>query len=351
MNLEEEIKRLEEELRKTPYNKATQHHIGRLKARIAQLRRELEKRSSRGAQKESRVKKQGDATVALVGGPSVGKSTLFNALTNANSEVGDYDFTTLEAVPGMMEYNKAQIQILDLPGIIEGASKGRGGGREIISMVRMADLVLFVVDPWDVEKWRDWERELHECGIRVNRSPPDIKIRKMDRGGIKIQRRMDTELSDEEIMGILREFRIHNAEVSINDGCTAEDLIDVLAGNRKYVKALVVVNKIDLYMPEERDENYIYISAKEGMNIEELRRRIYESLDLIRVYLKPSGGKPDMNSPMILKRGATVEDVGERLHRDFVEKFKYAMIWGSSVKYPGQRENKNHLFGESLMYS
>jgi hypothetical protein len=343
MNIEEEIRRLEEEIRSTPYNKSTQHHIGRLKARIAQLRRELERKSSKGAQREGKVKKQGDATVALVGGPSVGKSTLFNILTNANSEVGDYDFTTLEVIPGMMEYNKAKIQILDLPGIIEGASSGKGGGREIISMVRIADLVLFLVDPWDVEKWRDWERELYECGIRVNKSPPDIKIRKMDQGGIKIQRRGETKLSDEEIMGVLREFKIHNAEISLNEDCDVEDLIDVLADNRKYVKALVVVNKIDLYEPEEKREEYVYISAKDGKNIEELKKRIYESLGFIRVYLKPPRGEPDMNSPMILRRGATVEDVGERLHRDFVERFRYAMIWGSSVKYPGQRVGRKHV--------
>ncbi|MDI3502567.1 MAG: hypothetical protein PWR13_691 [Archaeoglobi archaeon] len=343
MNIEEEIRRLEEELKRTPYNKATQHHIGRLKARIAQLRRELERKSSKGSQRESRVKKQGDATVALIGGPSVGKSTLFNALTNANSEVGDYDFTTLEAIPGMMEYNKAKIQILDLPGIIEGASSGRGGGREIISMVRVSDLILFVVEPWDIEKWKLWEKELHECGIRVNRSPPDIKIRKLEHGGIKIQRRVKTKLSDDEIMAVLREFRIHNAEVSLNEDCEVEDLIDVLAGNRKYVRALVVVNKIDLQEPEERNEDYIYVSAKEKRNIEELKKRIYDALELIRVYLKPAGGKADMNSPMILKKGSTVEDVAERLHRDFVEKFRYAMVWGSSVKYPGQRVGKNHV--------
>lgn len=343
MNIEEEIKRLEEELKRTPYNKATQHHIGRLKARIAQLRRELEKKSSKGAQRESRVKKQGDATVALVGGPSVGKSTLFNALTNANSEVGDYDFTTLEAIPGIMEYNKAKIQILDLPGIIEGASSGRGGGREIISMVRISDLILFVVEPWDVERWRVWERELYECGIRVNRSPPDIKIRKLEQGGIKIQRRVETKLNDEEIIAVLREFRIHNAEISLNEDCEVEDLIDALSDNRKYVRALVVVNKIDLYEPEERNEDYIYVSAREKKNIEELKKRIYDALELIRVYLKPAGGKPDMSSPMILRKGSTVEDVGERLHRDFVEKFRYAMVWGSSVKYPGQRVGKKHV--------
>ncbi len=138
--IEESIKEVEAEIAKTQVNKHTEYHIGKLKAKIARLKDEQEKRRSTGGGggKGYSVKKSGNATVALVGFPSVGKSTLLNRLTGAESEVGAYDFTTIDVVPGIMEYNSAKIQILDLPGLIRDASKGKGRGREVLSVVRSA---------------------------------------------------------------------------------------------------------------------------------------------------------------------------------------------------------------------
>ena len=133
-SLEEQIRELEEEIKKTPYNKATQHHIGKLKAKIARLKGEAEKRAAKsGGAKGYSVRKSGNASVAIVGLPSVGKSTLLNSLTEAKSEVAHYHFTTLSVVPGLMEYRGAKIQLLDLPGLIKGAAKGRGRGKEILN--------------------------------------------------------------------------------------------------------------------------------------------------------------------------------------------------------------------------
>ncbi|MBD3188442.1 GTP-binding protein, partial [Candidatus Bathyarchaeota archaeon] len=146
---EEKIAELEERLAKTKPNKATMKSIVTIKASIAKLRRELVKNlsSKGGGGIGFGVKRSGHAQVALLGFPSVGKSTLLNELTGGrtDSKVGAYDFTTLNCIPGMMTVKKVDIQLLDLPGIIIGASQGRGRGREILSALRAVDLIVIII--------------------------------------------------------------------------------------------------------------------------------------------------------------------------------------------------------------
>ncbi len=343
MDLIGEIKRLEEEIKRTPYNKATEHHIGRLKAKLARLKEELERqrrRKSKGG--EISLKKEGDASVFLVGFPSVGKSTLLNALTNAKSEVGDYDFTTLKPVPGMLEYRGAKIQIVDVPGLIEGASKGKGRGKEVLSFIRNADLIVIVVDVFTLHNIDVIKRELYEAGIRLDQKPPDVVIRRRERGGIKVTSTVPLSLDEKTIVSVLKEYKIHNAEVIIREDLTIDRLIDAVMGNRVYIPSITVVNKIDLYQPD-LPKDVIPVSAEKGTNLDVLKEEIFRKLNFIRIYLKPPGGKPDFEEPLIMRRGCTVEDVCRRLHGDMVKNFRYARVWGKSVKYQGQRVGLNHV--------
>lgn len=358
--IEERIKELEEEISKTEYNKATQHHIGRLKARIAFLKQQIEKRkSSRGAGKGYAVKKSGNASVGLVGFPSVGKSTLLNKITDAKSEVGAYHFTTLDIVPGVMEYKSAKIQILDMPGIIRGASKGRGRGKEVISVARNVDLILLILDVFEtnLDVLVD---ELESAGIRLNRRPPDINLTKTEKGGITINTtveltKMDISLAED----ILREYGIVNGNLVIREDIGEDELIDFLAGNRVYIRAIAILNKIDLvtdaYVERLRDRfsewEIVPISAEKDIGIEELKERIYQNLKLIRIYLKPQGGKTDLKEPLVVKKGSTVEMVCNSLHRDFVERFRYARVWGKSAKFDGQQVGLNHVLEDGDVLS
>jgi small GTP-binding protein len=119
------------------------------------------------------VSKSGDARIALVGFPSVGKSTFLSKITKTKSEVAAYSFTTLTAIPGVLEYGGAEIQILDLPGIIEGAAEGKGRGRQVISAAKTSDMILMVLDATKKAEQRALlEAELEAVGIRLNREPP-----------------------------------------------------------------------------------------------------------------------------------------------------------------------------------
>ncbi|WP_296849467.1 GTPase, partial [uncultured Methanobrevibacter sp.] len=187
MGIEDKIKDIEEEIQKTPYNKATSHHIGKLKAKLSRLKEESLQRSSSGHKGQGfHMKKTGDATVVLVGFPSVGKSTLLNEITNAESKVGAYQFTTLDIVPGVMEHKNAKIQVFDIPGIITGASSGKGRGKEILSVARTADLILVVLDTLNPQHLKVILNELRNIGIRPNEHPPDVTVNRKKLGGVKV---------------------------------------------------------------------------------------------------------------------------------------------------------------------
>lgn len=354
MDIEEKIKKIEEEIQRTPYNKATAHHIGKLKAKISRLKEEaLQRRSSSGKGKGFHIKKSGDSTVVLIGFPSVGKSTLLNELTNAESKVGEYQFTTLEIVPGVMEYRGAQIQIFDIPGIITGASRGKGRGREILSVARSADLIVIVLDVFNTDHMDVILRELRDVGIRPNETPPDVTVKRKKLGGVKLSSTVElTHLDERIIRSVLNEYGIHNADVLIREDITVDQFIDVMEANRAYIPAITVINKIDLV-----DESYLnhikqkfphalLISADRNLNIDELREEIFNRLGLIRIYMKPQGQKADYSEPLIIKEGSTVGDVCQKLHRDFVRKFRHARVWGSSVKFDGQKVGIDHVLND-----
>jgi hypothetical protein len=355
MGLEEEIEELKEEISNTPYNKSTEQHVGRLKAKLAEKKEKLENRSSSGGGHGYAVEKTGDASVALVGFPSVGKSSLLNALTNADSDVGEYEFTTLNVNPGMLQYNGANIQMLDVPGLIEGAADGRGGGKEVLSVVRTADLIVFVLSVFEIDQYERLREELYNNKVRLDTSPPSITIARKGKGGIRVTSSDDVALDDETIADVIRSQGYVNADVTVRGDLTIDELIDGVMDNRVYLPSLVTVNKADLI-----DEDYletvhrelrghdidpeeaIFISAKEEKGLDALKEEIWERLGLIRVYMDKPGRGPDFEEPLILTRGETVGDACRKLGADLENRFKFARVSGPSAKHDEQQVGKDH---------
>lgn len=349
----EKIKELEDRISNTKYNKKTQHAIGLMKAQVAALKQKLSAGKGKGGTSDQgySVKRSGDATVVLLGFPSAGKSTLLNKITGQESEVGSYAFTTLTCIPGMLDYKHAKIQILDVPGIVEGAASGSGRGKEVLQVIRNADLVLMLIDGQKPQHKRKIEKEVWEANVRINKKKPDIKITKKSKDGIGVGRTVETpELDDETVIAILRQFRIMNADVLIRDDIHADDLIDALEKNKAYLPAITVVSKADLIHPDDKpkiDEKLnpdLYVSAHENYNIEKLKDLIFDSLEFTRIYLKEVNKPADMEVPMIMRKGDTIKDLCQKLHKDFVDKFTFARIWGPSAKFDGQKlMKKTHV--------
>lgn len=284
----DKISRLEEEIRKTPYHKGTEHHIGRLRAKISNLKNREEQIKKSSGNFGFIPKKEGDATVVLIGPPSVGKSTLLRNLTQAQSRVEEWPFTTLTVIPGMLDYQGAKIQIFDLPGIIKGASVGLGRGKEVISATRSADLLLLMVD-------------------------------------VKNQN---------QIPSLLKELKKSAVNLPI----------------------VTVVNKADLMKDQdgigkkEKSQDKIFISAEKEIGLEELKTVIWQKLGLMRIYLKPKGKQPNLQEPLILKKGQTIKDVIEKTFPPD-KKIQQILLWGPSARFPKQQVSKKHELADEDILS
>ncbi|MCX6777731.1 MAG: 50S ribosome-binding GTPase [Candidatus Micrarchaeota archaeon] len=312
------------------------------------MKRDEVKRSARKAGTGFDVRKSGDASVALVGFPSVGKSTILNKITNAESRTAAYAFTTISVVPGMMEYEGAKIQVLDLPGVLEGAGTGVGRGREVIAVARGSDLALILLDVFTPDP-APIRRELEAAGIRLDKEPPNVVITEKKKGGITVNSTVKLKGIDErmvrEVLGV---YGVHNADVIFHENMDTERFIDAVVGSRKYIPSLTVLNKVDLvdarYVSELRKKfDFIAMSAEGGKGIEELKRSIYGKLKLIRIYTKPRMGEADLKEPMMIRNGSNVGDICDKLHRDMRSNFKYAQIWGPSAKFGGQKVGLKHI--------
>ena len=345
MDNQARIEAIQEEIRKTPYHKGTEHHIGKLRARIAQLKSEIIERqlklSASGGGGGYAVAKHGNATVVLVGPPSVGKSTLLNQLTDANSKVAEYEFTTLEVIPGMLNINGARIQILDVPGLITGAAKGLGRGKEVLSVARIADLIILMVDVKRKAELPNMEIELANARVRLNQNPPKLVVKKTDRGGILINSPTLTFLDQDTIKTIARSYRIVNAQITIKEDLTPEQLIDAFAGNRVYVPSIKIVNKSDHKKPK-LDPDILAISALEGRGLDKLIQLIWDKLGLIRIYLRNPQGEVDMEDPLVVPTSITVKQAVIKLSSELVETTTGARVWGPAARHPGQKVGLGH---------
>ncbi len=356
MGLEEEIQAIEEEIANTPYNKSTEAHIGRLKSKLAEKKEKLQNQSSAGGGTGYSVEKTGDATVALVGFPSVGKSSLLNSLTNAESETGEYEFTTLDVNPGMCRHRGANIQLLDVPGLIEGAADGRGDGKQVLSVVRNADLILFVLSVFEIQQYERLQEELYDINIRVDQEPPRVTVRPKIKDGIKITSSVDQKLDDDTIKEVLRDQGYVNADLNLGEHVDIDRLIDGLMDNREYIPSITCVNKVDLINPDYKEtvdeqllelgldpEAVTFISADEERGLDALKDRMWENLGLIRVYMDKPGRGVDYEEPLVLREGSTIEEAVEKLGGEFKERFRFARVSGSSATHDQQQVGDQHV--------
>ncbi|MGD0510380.1 MAG: GTPase [Candidatus Micrarchaeaceae archaeon] len=358
-HLENELESLKGQYSKTKYNKATNKYLGILRKKIAEVKREIIDSGKGHKGSGFSVKKTGDATVALMGFPSTGKSSIINVLTNTKSKTARYEFTTTTVIPGIMFYKDAHIQIFDMPGIIENAHLGSGGGRSVIAAMKVADLIVFVIDVDKTEHLDILLGELKALNVVINKPRPKVHINETTNNIGLIVEANRSKLTDSEIRTVVSGFGIGNARIKIEEQISLDELIGLASGKNHYMKAIVALNKIDRNsdyakvakrLTDTHKMQVVPISAIVGTNIVELQKAIYENLGIITVYLKPK--EEDVAKPLILKDLSTVGNAAAKVHTEILDNLKCAYISGPSARFSRQRVGAAHILkgGDTITF-
>jgi len=294
---EERLDALMEMLATIPKHKGTEKLQADIKKRIAKLkeRADQQRRSKKGGGVSYHIDREGAAQIALVGAPNTGKSSLLAALTNATPQVADYPLTTHEPLPGMMEYEDIQIQLVDLPAITKDYTEGW-----VYGLVRHADALALVADL----SARNWLEEtqhvlqlLEERRIRPTGGPS-----KMAEWG-PVDR--------------------HTFAVGLKKDLAPEEAPKFLAWAQGKFPAVAA-------------------STVSGEGLEDVRQVIFKNAGIVRVYTKKPGHPPDLSQPYTIRQGATVLDLVKQIHKEFVNKLRYVRLWGSG-RFDGQHVPLDHV--------
>lgn len=299
-NDSQRLEALEEMLRTIPKHKGTEAMQADIKRRIKKLKEELAGAAKKGGGKHTdifHVPRSGAGQVVLVGTPNAGKSSILAALTNAPVIVADFPFSTEKPVPGMMFYEDVQIQLVDTPPITaEFAPPG------LVNTCRGADLLAVVVDlaADPLQQWETCAQFLNEHRLMLDPAadPADAYLE--------------------------RKTFIVATKLDIAPVGTVETFKELL----------------------EKPFEIIPISSTQRIGLDVFAKRVFEMLDIVRIYAKKPGHPPDMKEPFTLPRGSTVYDLAELIHRQLAETLKSARAWNAPGLHDGQNVPRDHILSD-----
>jgi len=215
---------------------------------------------------------------------------------------------------------------------------------------------VFMLWVFEIDQYERLAHELYENKIRLDTEPASVSINKTHKGGVQVTLSDDVSMDEQTITDVLREHGYVNAEVTVRGDISIDELIDAIMDNRVYLPSIVAVNKADLidqdYLPTVKDdlrehdidpEEAIFISAEEELGLDGLKKRIWEELGLIRVYMDKPGRGVDYEEPLVLPPGSTVEDACLDIGGDeFLDRFRFARVRGASAKHDDQQVGMDH---------
>lgn len=356
---EEKLKALQDFLSAIPKHKGTENLVYWVKRRMAELREEIEERKRKkkgGGGPSFFIEKEGAAQIVMLGLTKSGKSLLITKLTNAKADVGDIPYITKLPIPGMLKFEDIQFQLVEAPSLIPEV--GGSWNTKVLGLVRNSDGLMIVIDLRSnpLKQLAVIIRELSKSGIQIVKPEGKVIIERTKAvKGVRVityGRLIDCTIDD--VRKLLESYRIYNAIVKIYGKVALDYIEKSILENLTYKPTFIVLNKADLVSKDYavnvvnkirriiKDVPLIITSALTGLGLKEIAPTIFKLLDIIRIYTKEPNSKPS-TKPLILKKGATIFDVAKVINEDFIKFFKYAKVWGSSVKFPGMRVGLEHI--------
>jgi ribosome-interacting GTPase 1 len=243
------------------------------------------------------IPKEGAGQVVLVGLPNTGKSSLVSVLTNARVQVADYPYSTFKPVCGMMAYEDILIQLVDMPPVSVNFTE-----YWIFNLIRLADLVL--------------------CTVDLSCEQPDMQIKQI------------CQILENQHLILTRCGEKHpQGAVAAKSAIVLGTKTDTTGAD---IKGELLFKEFGTLFP------IVFVSVKSRANLDTLKEKIFQAMQVIRVYTKIPGRKEDLNKPYVLPFGSTVFDAAKVIHNELADRMVYARLWGSE-KYDGQRVERDHV--------
>jgi len=353
-NPREKLRLLEEFLSLVPRHKGTAKLCVQVKKQIKDLKKEAEEKKRKKAARSGPkvfIEKEGAAQIALIGLTKSGKSSLLAALTNAKVEISPSPYTTRHPVPGIMNYQDIQFQLIEAPALMEGSADGRAWGLQTLGIARNADGLIITIDLSQdpVKQLSTIMEEMEKARILVSKPKAQVDIeRKFMGAGLRIivmGRLVNCSFKD--IEELLKNYRVSDAFVRISGEATLEEIEDAVFESTVYKPAVIIANKIDLKGADgnlkllkayaHNKLQIIAVSSVDRTGFEKLGEALFCTLNVMRIYTKEPGEREYSKKPFILKKGSTIYDLARDIHSDFKENFNFAKVWSKRLAFSPQK--------------
>jgi small GTP-binding protein len=237
------------------------------------------------------VRREGVAQIALVGPPNAGKSSLLQALSQIQIKTGDYAFTTLRPVPALTRIRGVLVQLVEIPGLIDGAHEDRGGSRALLGVLRNADAIAYC------------------CAADEPREALEVVVREVAAAGIE--------------------------KPAILVLTKADELTDDALGRGRHRSLVDASGVLD---------DVVAVSVLDDESLDRLREAIWALTGLMRVFARRHGQADD--EPFALPTGSTVADLADRVHHELGASCTGALLSGPSARFDGQRVGRGHVLAD-----